>query len=64
MPAFRITIRWGSPGQRYHVEDVEAQDLSDATRRAAERFPDAARATADLVEIRLHSAQAERTDPD
>jgi len=64
MPAFRMTIRWGSPGQRYHVEDLEAQDLSDALQRAAALFPDAARATADLVEIRLHARTAERADPD
>ncbi|MCI0434035.1 MAG: hypothetical protein L0271_10330 [Gemmatimonadetes bacterium] len=58
MPAYRITIRWGRP-QRYHIEDVEAPELREALRIAMERFPDGARQTADLAEIRLSAGMKE-----
>lgn len=58
MPLFRVTIRFGSPKQQYHVEDITANSLREAMRQAVDRFPDAAVDHADLVEIRLQA------DPD
>lgn len=52
MNSYRVTIRHGHP-HRYHVEDVAAASLRAAVRIAAERFPEQADASADLVEIRL-----------
>lgn len=49
---FRLTVRWGSPGTRYHVEEVEAPDLRAALLEAAERLPPEVAATADLAELR------------
>lgn len=58
MPHYRVTIRFGAPKQQYHVEDLSANSLREAMRMAVEQFPEAASATADLVEIRR------QTDPD
>ncbi|HSJ24224.1 MAG TPA: hypothetical protein VK929_06110 [Longimicrobiales bacterium] len=58
MPLYRVTIRVGSPGQQYHVEDITANSLREAMRQAVDRFPDSAAADADLVEIRRQA------DPD
>ena len=52
MPLYRVTIRFGSPKQQYHMEDIEASSLRDALRLAAERFPDVAMSSADLAEVR------------
>jgi hypothetical protein len=49
---FRLTVRWRSPGTRYHVEDVEATDLKGALEEAARRLPAEVVATADLAELR------------
>jgi hypothetical protein len=58
MPFYRVTIRFGSPKQQYHVEDLTANSLREALRMAADAYPAAAAETADLVEIRL------QRDPD
>lgn len=58
MPLYRVTVRFGTPRQHYHVVDLTANSLREAMRMAVEQFPEAAEATADLVEIRL------QTDPD
>jgi hypothetical protein len=57
MPLYRVTIRYGARAQRYHVEDVSADSLSDAVRAVADAFPEAA-TDADLIEVRL------QVDPD
>lgn len=58
MAAYRVTIRYGHPRLRYAVVDIEAADLREALRRAAELVPEEAEATADLAEVRL------RADPE
>ena len=60
MPFYRITIRHGRP-QRYHVVDVEADDLAGATRGAADHVPVGAATQADLVEIRRLADPDDRT---
>ncbi|CAN5724821.1 hypothetical protein BH23GEM9_BH23GEM9_13060 [soil metagenome] len=60
MPLYRVTIRFGSPKQQYHVEDLTANSLREAMRMAVERFPEAASATADLVELRRQMDPEER----
>lgn len=52
MPEYRVTIRFGAPPSRYEMLDVEAESAREALRRAAEKFPAEAEATADLIEIR------------
>ena len=59
MNSYRVTIRHGHP-QRYHIEDVQAESLIAAVRIAADRLPEEARATADLLEIRLQADPAGR----
>jgi hypothetical protein len=54
MPSFRMTVRFGQP-QRYHVIDVDAGDLREAMRLAADGFPDDVAGTADLLEIRVQA---------
>lgn len=58
MPRYRVTIRYGERGGRYHVEDADAAGLADALDQAIAALPDGAEATANLAEIRLQS------DPD
>jgi len=58
MPLYRVTIRFGSPRQQYHVMDLTANSLREAMRMAAEQYPEAAADDADLVEIRR------QVDPD
>jgi hypothetical protein len=57
MASYRVTIRYGDEAgrTRYEMVDVEAPELGAALRAAAERIPEAARATADLAEIRLQA---------
>ena len=52
MPLFRVTIRFGSPRQQYHVQDLTANSLREAMRLAFEEYPETAMQEADLVEIR------------
>lgn len=54
MAIYRMTLRHGAPGQRYHVVDIEAASLRDAMMQAVNAFPQGMDATADLVEIRVH----------
>jgi hypothetical protein len=58
MAHYRVTIRFGSPRQQYHVMDLSANSLREAMRMAAEQYPEAAAGDADLVEIRR------QVDPD
>jgi hypothetical protein len=60
MPLYRITIRFGAPKQQYHVDDLTANSLREAMRMAVDAFPDAAGATADLLEIRRQMDPDER----
>ena len=55
MATYRVTIRYGRSGKRYELLDIEAPELREALRRAAEQVPEEAAATADLVEVRLQS---------
>jgi hypothetical protein len=59
MTWFRVTIRHGRP-QRYHVVDVEAEDLRDAARQAAAHVPAGDDGHADLLEIRAQPEPAAR----
>ncbi len=52
MPIFRVTIRFGRQRYRYHVEDVEAEDLRTALTVTAGHLPPEA-ASGDLAEIRV-----------
>jgi trans-aconitate methyltransferase len=49
---FRLTVRWGTPATRYHLADVEGEDLRDAMARAAASLPDEVVESADLAEFR------------
>jgi uncharacterized protein involved in exopolysaccharide biosynthesis len=60
MAHFRVTIRFGSPRQQYHVMDLTANSLREAMRMAAEEYPQAAIEDADLVEIRRQMDPEER----
>ena len=51
---FRMTLRHGSPGKRYHVVDLEAPDIRAALMQAVNAFPPGGEATGDLIEIRVH----------
>lgn len=52
MATYRVTIRYGVSGKRYEILDIEAGDLREALRRAAEEMPEEAVETADLAEVR------------
>ena len=49
---FRITVRYGSPSQRYHTFEVDADDACGAMAVASAQVPEEVGRTADLVEIR------------
>ena len=57
---YRVTIRFGSPRQQYHVMDLTANSLREAMRMATEDFPEAALQDADLMEIRRQTQPDER----
>jgi hypothetical protein len=59
MTIYRMTLRHGAPGQRYHMVDLEADDLRSALMQAVNAFPQGAVGTADLVEIRALGKDAE-----
>jgi len=61
MTTYRMTLRHGSPGKRYHMVDFEATDLRAALMQAVNAFPPGAEASADLVEIRVHVEADQRT---
>ena len=58
MPSYRATFRYGGSRPQYEMIDVEAEDLREALRAAADRVADEVIASAELVEVR------EQTDPD
>ena len=60
MPLYRVTIRFGTPRQQYHVQDLSANSLREAMRLAVEEFPEAAAESADLVEIRRQQDPEQR----
>jgi hypothetical protein len=60
MTQYRVTIRFGSPKQQYHVMDLTANSLREAMRMATEDFPEAAHQDADLMEIRRQTQPDER----
>lgn len=60
MTQYRVTIRFGSPRQQYHVMDLTANSLREAMRMATEEFPEAALQDADLMEIRRQMQPDER----
>jgi len=59
MAHYRVTVRYGTPRQQYHVVDLTADSLREAMIAAAEQMPDEA-TLPDLVEIRQHQDRAER----
>lgn len=61
MPIYRMTLRHGSPARRYHVVDIDAENLRVALMQAANAFPPDGERTADLIEIRVH-VDAEQRD--
>lgn len=50
--SFRVTVRYGSGHQRYHTYEVEAEDVVQALRAAADAVPEHVVEEADLVEVR------------
>ena len=52
MATWKITVRYGTRYQRYHTLEVEADDVRDALRRAAEGVDDDVAEETDLVELR------------
>lgn len=49
---YRVTVRYSAGPRRYAVFELDAASLADALGRAAERIPEEARASADLIEVR------------
>lgn len=49
---YRVTVRYGGESLRYHLDQVQADDLSEAMTAAARALPPEVVASADLVEIR------------
>ncbi len=60
MPTYRMTVRYGAPRARYHMEDVRAASLAEAMRRGADALPPDV-AEGELVEIR-RSTEAEQRE--
>lgn len=58
---FRMTLRHGSPGKRYHIVDLEAPDIRAALMQAINAFPRGGELTGDLIEIRVHVDPEART---
>lgn len=61
MTIYRMTLRHGAPGKRYHLVDLDAPDLRAALMQAVNAFPAGSEGTADLVEIRVHVEPEERS---
>lgn len=61
MTSYRITIRFGAPRSRYHVEDVEAESLMAALSQLAEDLPAEVRGSADLLEARAQPDPEQRS---
>lgn len=64
MTYYRVTVRWATDRQRYHIEDVEAADLHGALDRLRLTLPPEVAAHADLLELRIQprSEEPERAD--
>lgn len=60
MTTYRMTLRHGAPGKRYHVVDIEAENLRAAMMQAVNAFPPGADSSADLMEIRVHVEPEQR----
>ena len=60
MTTYRMTLRHGSPGKRYHIVDIEAEDLRAAMMQAVNAFPAGTESSADLMEIRVHADPEQR----
>lgn len=58
--SFRATIRWVTDRQRYHVEDIEADDFAAALAQLGARLPSDVARHADLLELRRQSTPDER----
>jgi hypothetical protein len=58
MTIYRMTLRHGKPARRYHVVDIEAENIRAALMQAVNAFPPDGEVTGDLIEIRIH------VDPD
>jgi hypothetical protein len=63
MPSFRVTIRYGPPGQRYEMLDLEADSAPEALRQLLADYPAHAAATTDLIELRRQAQPEERGIP-
>ena len=61
MTIYRMTLRHGAPGKRYHVVDLDAPDMRAALMQAVNAFPPDGERTADLIEIRV-SVDPDRRD--
>jgi hypothetical protein len=60
---YQITVRYGRRYQRYHTFTVDAANVADALRLAADQVPLGILPEADLVELREavdHDARASR----
>jgi hypothetical protein len=60
MTIYRMTLRHGSPGKRYHVVDLDAPDIRAALMQAVNAFPAGSETTGDLIEIRVHVEPEQR----
>lgn len=60
MTIYRMTLRHGSPGKRYHVVDLDAPNLRAALMQAVNAFPPGGENTGDLIEIRVHIEPEQR----
>lgn len=49
---YRVTVRYGGETLRYHLDQVQADDLREAMTAAARALPPEVVESADLVEIR------------
>lgn len=63
MPTYRMTLRHGAPGKRYHVVDLDAPDIRAALMQAVNAFPPDGERTGDLIEIRVHVERAQSESP-
>ncbi len=50
---YQVTVRYGTEWQRYHTFEVDAGDLPEALRLAADAVPEGVVPEADLVELRV-----------
>lgn len=60
MPSYRVTFRYGAPRALYEVLDIDAAELREAMRTAADRVPESVAESAELVEVRVQRDPEER----